>query len=171
MFSFLYSTILCSSLWPTCCCQCSYIVCIFICGGLGSYSCEYHDRWGCCAWDRLMHLHGLWDTETTCVLVWSSCRYWVKPSPAPHSFSCVPVVWDAVPFPWWEDQYWLVQVGWLVFLFLHGELICCLNGSSEQEENLSAMNTDPWYSAYHYSHPPLVERLQALDDVEKKKFQ
>jgi len=37
-----------------------------------------------------------------------------------------------------------------------------------QEENLSAMNTDPWYSAYHYSHPPLVERLQALDDVEKK---
>ncbi|CAA6673732.1 unnamed protein product [Spirodela intermedia] len=22
-----------------------------------------------------------------------------------------------------------------------------------QEENLSAMNTDPWYSAYHYSHP------------------
>ena len=38
----------------------------------------------------------------------------------------------------------------------------------EQEENLSAMNTDPWYSAYHYSHPPLVERLQALDDVEKK---
>lgn len=30
------------------------------------------------------------------------------------------------------------------------------------------MNTDPWYSAYHYSHPPLVERLQALDDVEKK---
>ncbi|KAJ8529216.1 hypothetical protein K7X08_036051 [Anisodus acutangulus] len=24
-----------------------------------------------------------------------------------------------------------------------------------QEENLSAMNTDPWYSAYHYSDPPL----------------
>lgn len=38
-----------------------------------------------------------------------------------------------------------------------------------QEENLSAMNTDPWYSAYHYSHPPLVERLAALDDGEKKK--
>ncbi|CAN6232318.1 unnamed protein product [Urochloa humidicola] len=33
-----------------------------------------------------------------------------------------------------------------------------------QEENLSAMNTDPWYSAYHYSHPPLVERLRALED-------
>ncbi|KAF8693672.1 hypothetical protein HU200_039084 [Digitaria exilis] len=32
-----------------------------------------------------------------------------------------------------------------------------------QEENLSTMNTDPWYSAYHYSHPPLVERLQALE--------
>ncbi|KAG9455291.1 hypothetical protein H6P81_008195 [Aristolochia fimbriata] len=37
-----------------------------------------------------------------------------------------------------------------------------------QEENLSAMNTDPWYSAYHYSHPPLVERLTALDGSEKK---
>lgn len=37
-----------------------------------------------------------------------------------------------------------------------------------QEENLSAMNTDPWYSAYHYSHPPLVERLAALDVGEKK---
>ncbi|BBN19890.1 STE24 endopeptidase [Marchantia polymorpha subsp. ruderalis] len=37
-----------------------------------------------------------------------------------------------------------------------------------QEENLSAMNTDPWYSAYHYSHPPLVERLQALDKYTKK---
>ncbi|KAF3796506.1 CAAX prenyl protease 1-like protein [Nymphaea thermarum] len=37
-----------------------------------------------------------------------------------------------------------------------------------QEENLSAMNTDPWYSAYHYSHPPLVERLAALDAPDKK---
>ncbi|XP_009615410.1 CAAX prenyl protease 1 homolog [Nicotiana tomentosiformis] len=37
-----------------------------------------------------------------------------------------------------------------------------------QEENLSAMNTDPWYSAYHYSHPPLVERLAAIDEPEKK---
>lgn len=38
-----------------------------------------------------------------------------------------------------------------------------------QEENLSAMNTDPWYSAYHYSHPPLVERLSALEDLDSKK--
>ncbi|XP_061338963.1 CAAX prenyl protease 1 homolog [Gastrolobium bilobum] len=37
-----------------------------------------------------------------------------------------------------------------------------------QEENLSAMNTDPWYSAYHYSHPPLVERLAVLDKSDKK---
>ncbi|XP_074326472.1 CAAX prenyl protease 1 homolog isoform X2 [Apium graveolens] len=36
------------------------------------------------------------------------------------------------------------------------------------EENLSAMNTDPWYSAYHYSHPPLVERLAAIDEPDKK---
>ncbi|XP_008810111.1 CAAX prenyl protease 1 homolog [Phoenix dactylifera] len=38
-----------------------------------------------------------------------------------------------------------------------------------QEENLSAMNTDPWYSAYHYSHPPLVERLTALEEPGSKK--
>ncbi|KAH9609057.1 hypothetical protein KSS87_021817 [Heliosperma pusillum] len=37
-----------------------------------------------------------------------------------------------------------------------------------QEENLSAMNTDPWYSAYHFSHPPLVERLSAIDEPLKK---
>ena len=37
-----------------------------------------------------------------------------------------------------------------------------------QEENLSAMNTDPWYAAYHYSHPPHVLRLQALDQASKK---
>jgi STE24 endopeptidase len=30
------------------------------------------------------------------------------------------------------------------------------------------MNTDPWYSSYHYSHPPLVERLQALEDPESE---
>lgn len=42
------------------------------------------------------------------------------------------------------------------------------NVSVVQEENLSAMNTDPWYSAYHYSHPPLVERLAALDKSDKK---
>uniref|UniRef100_A0A7C8YP35 Peptidase M48 domain-containing protein n=2 Tax=Opuntia streptacantha TaxID=393608 RepID=A0A7C8YP35_OPUST len=33
-----------------------------------------------------------------------------------------------------------------------------------QEENLGTMNPDPWYSAYHYTHPPLVERMSALDD-------
>ncbi|KAK1560372.1 hypothetical protein Q3G72_025892 [Acer saccharum] len=36
-----------------------------------------------------------------------------------------------------------------------------------QEANLSTMNPDPWYSAYHYSHPPLVERLAALDEPDK----
>ncbi|XP_042497554.1 CAAX prenyl protease 1 homolog [Macadamia integrifolia] len=37
-----------------------------------------------------------------------------------------------------------------------------------QEENLSSMNTDPWYSAYHYTRPPPVERLAALDEPDKK---
>ncbi|KAJ2796831.1 zinc metalloprotease [Coemansia guatemalensis] len=33
-----------------------------------------------------------------------------------------------------------------------------------QIENKSTMNPDPLYSAYHFSHPPLVERLNALDN-------
>jgi len=35
-------------------------------------------------------------------------------------------------------------------------------------ENLGAMRPDPWYSTYHYSHPPLVERLSAMMAMEKK---
>ena len=37
-----------------------------------------------------------------------------------------------------------------------------------QIENLSNMNPDPWYSSYHYSHPPLVERLRAIRLESKK---
>ncbi|KAJ1952363.1 zinc metalloprotease, partial [Dipsacomyces acuminosporus] len=33
-----------------------------------------------------------------------------------------------------------------------------------QIENKGNMNPDPLYSAYHYSHPPLVERLNAISD-------
>ncbi|KAJ0837195.1 putative ste24 endopeptidase [Helianthus annuus] len=38
----------------------------------------------------------------------------------------------------------------------------------KQEGNLSGLNADPWYSAYHYSHPTLVERLAALDEPHNK---
>lgn len=38
-----------------------------------------------------------------------------------------------------------------------------------QIKNLSTMNVDPLYSAYHYSHPTLAERLTALDYVSEKK--
>ena len=31
-----------------------------------------------------------------------------------------------------------------------------------QVDNLSAMNADKWYSAFHYSHPILAERLAAI---------
>jgi STE24 endopeptidase len=36
-------------------------------------------------------------------------------------------------------------------------------------ENLGAMRPDPWYSTYHYSHPPLVERLSAMMAMDKTK--
>lgn len=35
-------------------------------------------------------------------------------------------------------------------------------------ENLGAMCPDPWYAVYHYSHPPLVERLSAMMELDKK---
>ena len=35
-------------------------------------------------------------------------------------------------------------------------------------ENLDNLVPDALYSAYHYSHPPLVERLRAVDALEKK---
>uniref|UniRef100_A0A7S2Y816 Peptidase M48 domain-containing protein n=1 Tax=Entomoneis paludosa TaxID=265537 RepID=A0A7S2Y816_9STRA len=36
-------------------------------------------------------------------------------------------------------------------------------------ENLGAMCPDPWYSMYHYSHPPLVERLAAMMALDQKR--
>ena len=36
-------------------------------------------------------------------------------------------------------------------------------------ENLGAMCPDSWYAVYHYSHPPLVERLSAMMELDKKK--
>lgn len=36
-------------------------------------------------------------------------------------------------------------------------------------ENLGAMCPDPWYAVYHYSHPPLVERLSAMMASDNKK--
>ncbi|KAF2863520.1 hypothetical protein K470DRAFT_103714 [Piedraia hortae CBS 480.64] len=38
-----------------------------------------------------------------------------------------------------------------------------------QVQNLSAMDADPLYSAYHYSHPILTERLKAIGWVSEKK--
>jgi len=35
------------------------------------------------------------------------------------------------------------------------------------EENKGDLNPDVWYSWYHFSHPPLVERLRALHSQEK----
>ena len=35
-------------------------------------------------------------------------------------------------------------------------------------ENRSNLDPDPVYSLYHYSHPPLLQRLEAIDDGMKK---
>jgi STE24 endopeptidase len=36
-------------------------------------------------------------------------------------------------------------------------------------ENRSTLDPDPLYSLYHYSHPPLIQRLSAIDEGMKKK--
>jgi len=36
-------------------------------------------------------------------------------------------------------------------------------------DNLGTLCPDPWYSTYHYNHPTLVERLRAMDALQKKK--
>lgn len=36
------------------------------------------------------------------------------------------------------------------------------------KENKGNMNPDKWYSTYHYSHPPLLERLQAMKAAAKQ---
>lgn len=37
-----------------------------------------------------------------------------------------------------------------------------------QRSNLGDMDPDPWYSTYHYSHPPVVERIRAINAQLKK---
>jgi STE24 endopeptidase len=37
------------------------------------------------------------------------------------------------------------------------------------KENLDNLVPDNWYSMYHYSHPPLVERLKYIQQLEKRK--
>eukprot|EP00879_Flechtneria_rotunda_P033237 GHRR01036789.1.p3 GENE.GHRR01036789.1~~GHRR01036789.1.p3 ORF type:complete len:127 (+),score=46.82 GHRR01036789.1:358-738(+) len=37
-----------------------------------------------------------------------------------------------------------------------------------EETNKASMNVDPYYSAYHYSHPHITERLAAVDAELKK---
>ena len=37
-----------------------------------------------------------------------------------------------------------------------------------QRSNLGDMDPDPWYSMYHYSHPPVVERIRAINNTMKK---
>lgn len=37
-----------------------------------------------------------------------------------------------------------------------------------EEQNKASLNVDPLFSAYHHSHPHLVERLSAIDAALKK---
>ena len=34
-------------------------------------------------------------------------------------------------------------------------------------ENKSTMINDPWWSAYHHSHPPVLDRLKAIEQKKK----
>lgn len=60
----------------------------------------------------------------------------------------------------WNDHLGVWKVS--IFLFISSFL------SSPLAENLDNMVPDKLYSSYHYSHPPLVERLRAIYEMEKK---
>lgn len=46
----------------------------------------------------------------------------------------------------------------------HCMFVCFRSQIRLQEENKSSANIDPWYSTYHHTHPPLVERLKAIEN-------
>jgi STE24 endopeptidase len=49
------------------------------------------------------------------------------------------------------------------FALSNGQSDSLINGLIQiAEENKGDLNPDPWYSWYHFSHPPLVERLGAI---------
>ena len=55
------------------------------------------------------------------------------------------------------ERYLWVSNSWVCVYF-----ISCASYSYTYIENLGCMVPDSWYSIYHYSHPPLVERLRAI---------
>lgn len=56
------------------------------------------------------------------------------------------------------------------FALSNGQSDSLMNGLIQiAEENKGDLNPDPWYSWYHFSHPPLVERLRALKEAEESK--
>ncbi len=79
-------------------------------------------------------------------------------SPPPHCPLPTPSV-TASPLP--------------TFLLSHCTLLLLITLSSGAVHLCAAvqgaMHVDPLYSAYHYSHPPLVDRLEAIDRALKKK--
>lgn len=86
---------------------------------------------------------------------------------------CVPPA--TVPFPMQVIRY-LTNVMSRTFEFQADGFAAGLGHGSDlrsallkmEEENLSSMHVDPLFSAYHYSHPPLIERLKAIDKQLKK---
>jgi STE24 endopeptidase len=38
------------------------------------------------------------------------------------------------------------------------------------DENKGDLNHDPWYSWYHFSHPPMVDRLRAIKDLQNNGY-
>ena len=55
------------------------------------------------------------------------------------------------------------------FAYKKGRSAALCSGLFEiHEENKGDLNPDPWYAWYHFSHPPLVERLRAMKALEEK---
>ena len=70
-----------------------------------------------------------------------------------------------------------IETAWSYWLSVCADQFAVEQGHAEplkeallilDQKNRSSTNVDPWYSAYHHSHPPLVQRLGAIEGLGKK---
>jgi STE24 endopeptidase len=93
------------------------------------------------------------------------------PAPSPHALLALLALgggaftfWLEPLSAWWSRRHEYEADAYAVRLAgAPDALKSALVGLSGQ--NLSNLHPHPWYSAYYYSHPPLTERLAAIDRI------
>ncbi len=62
-----------------------------------------------------------------------------------------------------SSLYFLQLISFLLLLWSLAEPLIKIH-----VENASSLLVDPWYSTYHYSHPTLLERIEAINQIKKQ---